>query len=278
MLCIVFSPDDDDASDDFMHSTRFTNTTKFSESNNVKMHERSQEKNSTQSCEVNQGGFTGTGRYKRKPDFFGDQNGSSGPKRTRGEPTPKSGGTEDLPKDPPVERPLELSLEELSTGCTKKLKIKRTINSATGHSTVDSNVVEICVKPGWKAGTRITFPREGDRNPGSIPADITFIVTDKPHALFSRDSDNNLIHKARISLKNALLGVSYCIQGLNGKRHDINIANIIHPGFVKRFVGEGLPLPKPPAKRGDLVIEFDIEFPTFLSWDQRRMLSECLPG
>jgi DnaJ-class molecular chaperone len=72
--------------------------------------------------------------------------------------------------------------------------------------------------------------------------------------------------------------VSYCIQGLNGRRHDVNVRDIVHPGYVQRYQGEGLPLPKTPSNRGDLIVTFNIEFPTFLSWDQRRVLSDCLPN
>ena len=275
-----------------MSATRehFTKSSRFSEANNVRMHERSHERNSSQNCEVNHGGFSSTFNQpkKRKPTEFGfgtsgcgNNDTASSTKRSRTEPS--SGSTNvpnmntGLPKDPPIERPLEISLEELATGCTKKLKIKRTINSNTGTSTVDSKVIEIAVKPGWKAGTRITFPSVGDSNPGTIPADITFVVADKPHSLFTRDSNNNLLHTAKISLKNALLGVSYCIQGLNGKRHNVNVKDIIHPGYVKRYTGEGLPLPKAPSTRGDLIVKFDIEFPQHLSYDQRCLLSQCLP-
>eukprot|EP00639_Heterosigma_akashiwo_P027705 CAMPEP_0194676608 /NCGR_PEP_ID=MMETSP0295-20121207/8988_1 /TAXON_ID=39354 /ORGANISM="Heterosigma akashiwo, Strain CCMP2393" /LENGTH=113 /DNA_ID=CAMNT_0039561233 /DNA_START=43 /DNA_END=385 /DNA_ORIENTATION=- len=31
---------------------------------------------------------------------------------------------------------------------------------------------EITIKPGWKDGTKITFAREGDEQPGTEPADI----------------------------------------------------------------------------------------------------------
>ena len=51
----------------------------------------------------------------------------------------------------------------------------------------EDKVLKITVKPGWKSGTRITFAKEGDQTPGKIPADIAFIIRDKPHPLFSRD-------------------------------------------------------------------------------------------
>jgi len=53
---------------------------------------------------------------------------------------------------------------------------------------------------GWKSGTRITFQREGDQAPNKIPADIVFIIRDKPHPLFKREGVD-IRHICKISLK-----------------------------------------------------------------------------
>lgn len=39
--------------------------------------------------------------------------------------------------------------------------------TASGEAQVDKT---IAIKPGWKDGTRITFEREGDEQPGMVPA------------------------------------------------------------------------------------------------------------
>jgi DnaJ-class molecular chaperone len=52
--------------------------------------------------------------------------------------------------------------------------------------------------------------------PGSIPADIIFILQTKPHARFERDGDD-LIHTANITLEEALTGVNLQIQTLDGR-------------------------------------------------------------
>ena len=69
-----------------------------------------------------------------------------------------------------------------------------------GHtSSIRDKILTITVKPGWKAGTKITFPREGDQGPNTIPADIVFILKDKPHPRFERVG-NDLIYTATIQL------------------------------------------------------------------------------
>ena len=104
-------------------------------------------------------------------------------------------------QDSPIEHDLLVSLEEIASGTTKKMKISRKVLNPDGRSTrTEDKVLTIDIKPGWKQGTKITFPREGDQSPSSIPADIVFIIKDKPHAVYKRDG-SDLIYTAKISLK-----------------------------------------------------------------------------
>lgn len=64
----------------------------------------------------------------------------------------------------------------------------------------ENKILTINVKPGWKAGTKITFKEEGDQNPNSIPSDIIFIIKDKTHELFERDG-SDIKYKCTVSLK-----------------------------------------------------------------------------
>ena len=104
-------------------------------------------------------------------------------------------------QDPPIEHELFVTLEEVSNGTTKKMKISRKVLNPDGRTTrVEDKVLTIDIKPGWKQGTKITFPREGDQSPSTIPADIIFIIKDKPHQIFRREGAD-LIYTAKITLK-----------------------------------------------------------------------------
>jgi len=47
-----------------------------------------------------------------------------------------------------------------------------------------------------------------------------------------------------------------------GKRNaTLKIPDVINPTTVRRIAGEGLPYSKDPSKRGDIIVEFDIQFP-----------------
>lgn len=104
-------------------------------------------------------------------------------------------------KDPPLEHDLYVSLEDVAKGCTKKMKISRKVLNPDGRTTRrEDKVLTINVKPGWKAGTKITFEKEGDQTPNSIPADISFIIRDKPHPLFKREG-SDIRYTAKVTLK-----------------------------------------------------------------------------
>lgn len=111
-------------------------------------------------------------------------------------------------QDKPIVHELPVTLEDLCKGCTKKMKITRynlfakiiyliyyrKITNPDGITRSEDKVLTINVKPGWKNGTRITFPKEGDVYPGRLPADITFVIKDKIHPKFKRDgSDIRLV-------------------------------------------------------------------------------------
>lgn len=182
-------------------------------------------------------------------------------------------------QDPPIYHDLLISLEDIASGTTKKMKISRKILLGDGRSTrSEDKVLTIDVKPGWKAGTKITFPREGDQSPNSIPADIVFIIKDKPHQFFKRDGCD-LIYHAHISLREALLGaIGIQVPTLDGRKKQISMNNdIINPHTEKRIAGEGLPYPKQVNKRGDIIVKFDIKFPDSLNQSQRDAINQNLP-
>jgi DnaJ-class molecular chaperone len=178
-------------------------------------------------------------------------------------------------QDPPVEHDLLVSLEELLAGCTKKMKITRKVVGSDGSIRKEDKVLTIHVKPGWKAGTKITFPREGDQTGHNIPADIVFHIKDKAHPLFKRDGAD-IRYTARISLREALCGCTISIPTLSGDRIQQRITDIIKPTTTKRIPGQGLPHSKEPNRRGDLIIGFDIKFPDSLPEGSKQIMNDIL--
>ncbi|XP_018424910.1 PREDICTED: dnaJ homolog subfamily B member 1 isoform X2 [Nanorana parkeri] len=181
-------------------------------------------------------------------------------------------------QDPPVIRELPVSLEEVFSGCTKKMKIShKRLGPDRRNIHNEDKILTIQVKKGWKEGTKITFPKEGDETPSNIPADIVFVLKDKPHSVYKRDS-SNVVYTAKISLREALCGCSINVPTLDGRTIPLVIRDVINPGTKRRIHGEGLPLPKAPDQRGDLIVDFDIRFPDRISATARETLERVLPA
>ncbi|MBN3301069.1 DNJB5 protein, partial [Amia calva] len=180
-------------------------------------------------------------------------------------------------QDPPVIHELRVSLEEIFHGCTKRMKITRRRLNPDGRSMrTEDKILNIVIKRGWKEGTKITFPKEGDETPENIPADIAFILKDKGHPHFKRDG-SNIVYTAKISLKEALCGCTVNIPTIDNRVIPLPCSDIIKPGTVKRLRGEGLPFPKSPSQRGDLIVEFQVRFPDRIPPQSREILKQHLP-
>ena len=179
-------------------------------------------------------------------------------------------------QDATIEKEVHVSLENIAKGIAKKMKISRQVYDEMGNSRVEEKVLAINVKAGWKSGTKITFAKEGDRVPGRIPADIAFVIRDKPHATFTRDG-SSIIYTHKLSLKDALCGSTIEVPTLDGRRKVLNLMEeVVKPNTTKKLQGYGLPFPKEPAKRGDLIVKFDIQFPDRLSSNSKDILSDVL--
>ncbi|XP_026995362.1 dnaJ homolog subfamily B member 13 isoform X6 [Tachysurus fulvidraco] len=179
-------------------------------------------------------------------------------------------------QDPPIEREMHLALEDLFHGCTKKIKISRRVMNEDGQtSSIKDKILTITVKPGWKEGTRITFPKEGDQGPNSIPADIIFIIRQKPHPLFVRQNDD-LIYTENISLEKALTGFSVDVETLDGRLLNIPVNEIVCPQYRKLVTGEGMPLSGNTTAHGDLILQFNTQFPRSLSTEKKLLIKQAL--
>ncbi|KAL7589256.1 hypothetical protein Lser_V15G40563 [Lactuca serriola] len=180
-------------------------------------------------------------------------------------------------KDPPIERPLPCTLEELYKGTTKKMKISRDIADISGKTMSVEEILNINIKPGWKKGTKITFPEKGNEQPNTTPADLVFIIDEKPHSTFTRDG-NDLVVTRRISLAEALTGYTVHLTTLDGRNLTVPINNVIHPAYEEVVPREGMPISKDPTSKGNLRIKFDVKFPARLTPAQKSRIKELLNG
>ncbi|XP_061577110.1 dnaJ homolog subfamily B member 1b [Cololabis saira] len=180
-------------------------------------------------------------------------------------------------QDPPVVHDLRVSLEEVLNGCTKKMKISRRRLNPDGQTVRnEQKILEVQIRKGWKEGTKITFPKEGDETPRNIPADIVFVLKDKAHPVFKRNG-SDVVYAAKVSLRDALCGCTVNAPTLDGRTVTVSTTDVVQPGMKRRISGEGLPYPKRPDRRGDLIVEYEVKFPDRLSQSARDTIAQVLP-
>ncbi|XP_010532198.1 PREDICTED: dnaJ homolog subfamily B member 4 [Tarenaya hassleriana] len=201
----------------------------------------------------------------------------NGAQRSFTNPILYSSSTATAAKPPPTEEELICTLEELCKGCTKKIKIKRDVMTSSGEVSREEEMVEIKVEPGWKGGTKVTFEGKGNEAMGSAPADLTFVITEKEHDLFTREGDD-LEMEVEIPLVEALTGCEISVQLLDGDNINLRIDDVIHHGYTMVIQGKGMPRAKEKEKRGDLMIKFWTKFPRRLSDYQRAEIRNILQG
>ncbi|XP_058786946.1 uncharacterized protein LOC131661423 [Vicia villosa] len=171
-------------------------------------------------------------------------------------------------KQPPIEKNLECTLEELCYGCTKKIMITRDVFADTGGVVQEEELLTINVEPGWKKGTKITFEGKGNIRPNAYQEDIVFYISEKGHQFFRREGDD-LELCLEIPLIKALTGCTLSVPLLGGEHMNLTVDDVIYPGYQKIVSDQGMSISGESGKRGDLRIRFLVEFPTHLTDNQR---------
>jgi DnaJ family protein B protein 4 len=220
-------------------------------------------------------GGSGVGEDEDLFSMFSGMGGRSGGARhSSGMP----GSMRQRPRSPEVtvvERPLPVTLEELFKGAHKKMKIKRkTFDPATGKRSTQDKILEMDIKPGLKAGSKIKFAGVGDQEEGGTQ-DLHFIVTEKDHPTLKRDGDD-LKTIIELDLKEALTGWRRTVTTIDGKQLGVSGGGPTQPGYQERFPHQGMPLSKKPTERGDFIVEVKVVFPRSLTSAQKTKIKDAL--
>lgn len=165
-------------------------------------------------------------------------------------------------KDETVFVDVGLSLEDLYNGVTKKMKISRKVHAGNKVRN-ETEILSIDVKPGWKEGTKITFNNKGDVNPGTEPADMVFVIKQKPHDVFTR-IDNDLKVIVDVTAKEVSSGFEKTLVDITGEELIIKLKKKEIPDstYVHKIPGRGMPIRKEGkiVGRGDMLVGFNIKF------------------
>ncbi|KAG9039275.1 hypothetical protein FRB95_011860 [Tulasnella sp. JGI-2019a] len=200
-----------------------------------------------------------------------------------------SNGSSPSPHTPPTQpvlqadippewvHPLPLTLEQLFRGGKHEFRITRHMLDGSKKDTT----VLVDVQPGWKSGTRITFPGAGnERTPGQYQ-DVIFVVEQIHHERFARLDGGRLVVTEEISLPDALTPGRKLhtrrIVGLDGKVIEFVAPSVIIKNGLETVVkGHGMYIRSKSqiAGRGDLVIRWSVRVPNDITPSQYERMRE----
>ena len=103
------------------------------------------------------------------------------------------------------------------------------------------------------------------------------IVRSEPHAVFKRKNTDLLVTQ-RIGLSDSLCGFDFSLKHLDGRQLRIQSkpGEIIRPGQVKCIEGEGMPVHGQPRIKGNLYVQFEIDYPDRISPQRQAALRSIL--
>ncbi|CAD7000303.1 unnamed protein product [Ceratitis capitata] len=189
---------------------------------------------------------------------------------------------------------LEVTLEELYNGNVSKptcpscygrgttIPEASRCTTCSGSGLVEEEVKhEVPIEKGAPNMSKIVFHSAGNQPLVGERGDLIVVLVQAEHAVFIRRQNDLFLRDMRINITQALCGFIHCFQHLDGR--PICITNkpgdVIKYGELRVVSGEGMPLRNNPFERGDLFVEFNIDFPddNFATEDQMHLLETLLP-
>jgi DnaJ family protein B protein 4 len=179
-------------------------------------------------------------------------------------------------KPAPTIYPLRCTLEELYTGCTKKLKIKRKIfDPMTRQPSSSEKIIAVSVKSGWKSGTKLNYAGEGDEYAPNKRQDVQIVIEEKAHPVFRRDGDD-LHVTMNLTLEEGLCGFSKSVTTLDNRELKVTNKAVTVPNQQLKFPNGGMPNQKDSSLKGALIVTFKVTFPPSLTDDQKALVHQAL--
>jgi len=228
--------------------------------------------------------FFGGGAFGRGGGVFGEMGGAGGGRggfgsAFAGDDMDWGGGQAQKKRRGENVVNLECTLEELYRGTQKQFAIKRRVNAPSGQGLIERDEkIVVDVKRGWKDGTKITFERKGNEEPGvaDSAADLVVVVKEASHRWFKREKDDLVFSIPSITIRSALVGFKVKIPGIDGEEIEVSFEDsCTEAGAVRVVPNKGMPNQRTGA-RGDLIVKVQkVTFPKSLTEKQKTLIKQA---
>jgi curved DNA-binding protein len=139
----------------------------------------------------------------------------------------------------------------------------------------DGHRIRVTIPPGVRTGSKVRIASSGHSGSGgSLNSDLYLNITVEPDPVFGRDGDD-LRCSVDVDLYTAVLGGQARVPTLNGDV-SLKIPAGTQGGQTFRLRGKGMPNPRRPAQRGDLLATVEIHVPEKLSPRERELFEELV--
>ena len=170
---------------------------------------------------------------------------------------------------PTIAKNIDITLAQAYTGCMVPFEIERWIQQGELRIT-EIETITLNIPAGADSGISLVIKGKGNAYSEAVRGDVKITINVTNDTPFQRKG-NDLYYKKQITLKEALCGFQFQFVHLNGKTMSLNnTSTVIFSGARKNINGLGM------TAAGNLVVEFDVVFPTELSALQREALDNIL--
>ncbi len=151
--------------------------------------------------------------------------------------------------------------------------IKDKCNTCHGYGTTQSDEdISIDIPAGVMAGMNLQMSGKGNESKDGIPGDLIISILQENHKRFER-RNRDLHTKQKISFLDLILGSNFELEGLDGKKYNIEVTPGTQLDKVFRIKGKGLPEFNH-SVRGDIYIELFTHIPQNLSKDEKEFVEK----
>ena len=174
-------------------------------------------------------------------DIFGGIFGGGNGRRSRRSEAPP----------PPMERPVEVTLEEAFQGTTRVIMVEG------DHG--ETRRLEVTIPKGVDNGSRVRMAGEGHTSFSGRRGDLFLVISVKPSSRFERKGDD-LYTDVEVPLTTPVLGGEVEVQGIE-KKVALRLPAGTQNGQTFRLKGLGMPKLGQPDKHGDLLARVKVKLP-----------------
>ena len=181
---------------------------------------------------------------------------------------------QNMNKPPPIMKHVAITIEQAYQGVSIPLVVERwVLQNNIKHN--ENETIYVNIPPGIDENEMILLKDRGHVLNEMTKGDVKLTIQINNNTQFKR-MGLDIVYKRNITLKESLCGFSFDLQHLNGKQLCLNNSvnkTIIKPNSKKVIPNMGF---NRESNTGNLIIEFEVEFPETLTEEQMVELTSIL--